>query len=134
MAIALPPDFRQDPAEGVIVYRDQLNAETDFENGELLEMIMKDLGVKYKGVDYSLRDAGVPSPFGTYIARGDGIYLSGMEAPVTVNMYFIYDFAGWYDDESGVVYNQPGYCLFNFLANCLYWAPGNVLKLNLSTP
>ena len=132
-AIALPPDFPETPAVGVILYKGQVNSEADFENGGALEFIMKDLGVKYENIDYSLQYVNIFSPTGKHIANREGIYLSDTNIPIPTPQYIMYRFAGWYYDESGIVYNGDGKC-YLYIVSCLYHIPGNVLKLNLSTP
>ncbi len=128
-AIALPPNFRQNPEDGVILYKNQLNTETDFENGELLEIIMKDLGVDYEIVDLSLYYADVPSPSGKYFIRYDGIYLSNTN---TIFIGHKSGFMGWYFDDSGLVYDKAGRCYISMIgANCIYYILGPVLKLRL---
>lgn len=136
-AIALPPDFPQHPEEGVILYKSQLNSETDFENGEALEIIMKDLGMQYENIDYSLRYADLPSPTGKYVVRNDGIYFSGMNTPVVTPEYagvrFLGGyFRGWYYDESGVVVQRySSFLISNSLIGSHYPIPEPVLKLRL---
>jgi len=133
-AIALPPNFRQNPEEGVILYKSQLNTETDFENGKLLDIIMKNLGVDYDIVDFSLRYTDVLSPTGKYVVRNDGIYLSGTNTPI-VNLGSRYYFRGWYYDESGVVFREIGYDLIHIGAwSSFYYIPSPVLKSRLPAP
>lgn len=96
-AIALPPDFRQNPKSGVVLYKNDL----DLENGEMLEMIMNDLRVDYKIVNYSYYYNTASSPTMKYEARNNKIYLSGTDALILdiSNLSFI----GWYYDESGII-------------------------------
>lgn len=107
--IALAPDFRQHHG-GVIFSGSSLGLVTSNTSGKLLEQLMKDLGVDYKIVDFSLEYADIPSPMGRYTVRGDGIYLSGTNTPV-VTRYMGYSFRGWYYDESGVVFQDAGHDL-----------------------
>lgn len=130
-AIALPAGFPENSEAGVVLYESQLNSETEFENGEALEFIMKDLGVKYENIDYSLRYVDVFSPTGKYFANREGIYLSNTNSLIPTPEYIMYRFVGWYYDESGIVYNAYGRCYLSIFASCLYEIPGNVLKLNL---
>ena len=126
-AIALPLNLQQNPEKGVILYRSAQN----MESGESIENLMKDLGVPYENIDYSLQYVEIPSPSGRYIARREGIYFSKTGAPLMTDKNIMYRFVGWYYDESGVAYNAGGKCYFSILLSCLYHIPGNVLKLNL---
>ena len=130
IAIALPPDFPKTPSVGVILYESPQNVE----NGVSIEILMKDLGVKYENIDYSLRYVNIFSPTGKYFANREGIYLSDTNTPIPTPQHIMYRFAGWYYDESGIVYNEYGKCYLIILTTCLYHIPGNVLKLNLATP
>jgi hypothetical protein len=133
-AIALPPNFRQNPEKGVFLYKNQLSTETDFEDGELLEIIMKDLGVDYEIVDFSRFDANAPSPTGKYIVHHDGIYISRTNTQVVTSGMGNY-FRGWYYDESGVVVQGGGYYLITLPGTSShYYIPSPVLKLRLPTP
>ena len=129
-AIALPPNFRQNPQKGVILYKNQENTE----NGESLEVIMKNLGKGYEIVDFSLNYADVPSPTGRYIVRGDGIYLSETNIPVVTRNMGWY-FKGWYYDESGVIVQGGGYSLITLPGtSSFYDIPTPILKLRLPAP
>jgi hypothetical protein len=136
--IALAPNLRQNPQGNVIYYKNQLNSETNFEDGEVLKQLMKDLGVKYELVDLSYRYADVRSPTGKYILRDDGVYLLGMDRPA-VTLSSRYSFRSWYYDESGVVIREPGYHLID-LGSAFgssfeyYYIPGPVLKVPLPAP
>jgi hypothetical protein len=104
--IALSINFRQHPKDNVIISQFSLgSASSSAKNGELLEQLMKDLGVDYQTIDFSLMYADVPSPTGKYIVRGDGIYLSKINTPVVSHDMGWY-FRGWYYDESGVVFHE----------------------------
>ena len=103
-AIALPPDFRQNPKGSVILYKNSLTTGEDFEDGELLEIIMNDLGLDYKIVDSSFRYSDATSPSRKYVARHDGIYLSGTNALILDTPDS--SFTSWYYDESGVVIQE----------------------------
>ncbi|NOT03417.1 MAG: hypothetical protein HOP27_02340 [Anaerolineales bacterium] len=130
--IALPSNFRTNENGGV-VFSWYSNVS---ENGEILEQLMKDLGVDYEIVDFSLKYANIPSPTGRYIVHGDGIYISETHTPVITRDMGLY-FGGWYYDESGVVFRQPGYDLINFgpdFGGGYYYIPGPVLKLLLPAP
>jgi hypothetical protein len=135
--IALAPDFRQHPGENVIFSESSLGSVDYSEQGKLLELFMKYLGVGYEIVDFSLYYADVPSPTGRYIVRGDGIYLSGTNIPV-VDRDMGWYFGGWYYDESGVVLREVGYDLINFGPDFgggdYYYIPGPILKLRLPAP
>lgn len=139
--IALSPDFRQNPEGNVIYYKSFSNAEKRYENEEVLEKLMKELGVKYEIVDFSLLYTDVPSPTGKYIVRNDGIYLSGTNMLVVTPQYAgrrnnLKDyFMSWYYDESGVVVQGAGYNLIHIGAWASYYhIPSPVLKLRLPTP
>ncbi|MBI5963534.1 MAG: hypothetical protein HY863_08690 [Chloroflexi bacterium] len=134
--IALSPDFRQHPERNVIFSQYALSQGTNPRKGELLEQLLKDMGKGYEIVDFSLQYSDVPSPTGRYIIRGDGIYISGTHTPVVTRDMGLY-FGGWYYDESGVVFRQPGYDLINFgpdFGGGYYYIPGPVLKLRLPAP
>ena len=126
-AIALPLNFPQNLEKAVILYKNEQNTE----NGESIEILMKDLKVKYENIDYSLRYIEIPSPNGRYIASREGVYFSETGAPLMTDKNIMYRFVGWYYDESGIVYNAGRECYLIILTNCLYGIPGNVLKLNL---
>ena len=133
--IALSPDFRQHPEENVIFSQSSLGSiNENYKNGELLEQLMKDLGMNYEIVDFSLQYADIPSPTGRYIVRGDGIYLSETNTPVMIRDMGWY-FKSWYYDESGVVFQDAGYYLIDLPeASGLYYIPNPVLKLSLPVP
>ena len=132
--IALSPDFRQNPEGNVIYFKSPFNAEKRYENVEILEKLMKDLGVDYYIVDFSLLYTDVPSPTGRYIVRKDGIYLSEMNMRV-VTHYMGWYFRSWYYDESGVVVQGAGYDLIHIASwSSFYYIPSPVLKLSLPAP
>jgi hypothetical protein len=136
-AIALPPDFRQNSEEGVILHKSHLNKGTDFENGEFLEQLMKDLGVDYEIVDLSLAYADIPSPTGRYVVRNDGIYFSGTDFSIvnreyTGGRFMGRYFKGWYYDESGVVVQGfTDYLFTTLLGGRFIPISRPILKLNL---
>ena len=138
IAIGLSANFRQNPEGNVFYYLRDPNTGIEFENGEALEQLMKDLGVKYKLVDLSYRyflSADIPSPTGRYILRDDGIHLLGMDKPV-IPLHSRYRFVGWYYDDSAVVIRKPGYYLIDlgsaFGSSFEYfYIPGPVLKVHL---
>ncbi len=138
--IALSPDFRQNPEGNVIYFKSPPSAEKRYENEEVLEKLMNDLGVKYEIVDLSLQYKDIPSPTGKYTIRSDGIYLSGTNTPVVTREYtgkrFIGDyFVSWYNDETGVVLQGGGYSLITFPGvSSFYDIPVPVLKLRLPAP
>jgi hypothetical protein len=128
-AIALPPDFRQNPEKGVVLYKHEQNTK----NGESIEILMKESEVNYENIDYSLQYIEISSPNGRYVASREGIYLSETGTPIQIPEYIMYRFVGWYYDESGIIYNAGFKCYFSILLSCLYYIPGNVLKLSLPT-
>jgi len=146
MAIALSPDFRQNPEGNVIYFKSPTNG--DFEDGEMLEKLMNDLGVKYKIVDFSpsyyyemdihyYYNTDILSPTGKYVVQDDGIYLS--ETKTAVLNRDMSDFQGWYYDESGVVVRKAGYCLIedsnpDFGVGYHFCIPGTILKMRLPAP
>ncbi len=139
--IALSPDFRQNPEGNVVYYKSFFNAEKRNENEEVLEKLMKELGVDYDIVDFSLHYTDVPSPTGRYVVRDDGIYLSGTNTLVVTPQYasrrhnLIDYFRSWYYDESGVVVQGAGYDLIHIGAwASYYYIPNPVLKLRLPGP
>jgi hypothetical protein len=132
--IALPPDFRQHPERIVIFSQYALSQGTNPKEGELLEQLLKDLGVNYEIVDFSLHYVDVPSPTSSYIVRGDGIYLSETNTPVMAR-YMEYYFRSWYYNESGVVFQELGPFLINSpLFGTHYLFPTPVLKLRMPAP
>ena len=133
--IALSTNFRQHPEDNVIFSQFSLgSASLSAKNGELLEQLMKDLGVDNEIVDFSLRYTDVPSPTGKYTVRSDGIYLSETNTPVATRDMGYY-FRGWYYDESGVVFQEGAGYLFNFLeSQGSYRIPSPLLKLRLPAP
>ena len=133
--IALAPDFRQHREGNVIFSGSSLGRVTSNTSGELLEQLMKDLGVNYEIVDFSLRYTDVASPTGKYTVRSDGIYLSETNTPV-VTRDMGYYFRGWYYDESGVVFQEGAGYLFNFFPESqgTYRIPSPLLKLRLPEP
>jgi hypothetical protein len=123
--IALAPNFREHPEGNVIYYKGSEK------NGEALERLLDDLGVKYEKVDLSLQYTDVPSPTRRYTVREDGVYLFGTETPV-IKSNMRYSFVGWYHDESGIVFRSPGYFLFHIGAwSSFYYIPKPVIKLRL---
>ena len=132
--IALDSDFRQHPEKNVIFSGSSLGRVTSNTSGELLEQLMKDLGVDYEIVDFSRYDANVPSPTGKYIVHYDGIYISGTNTQVLTSGMGHY-FRGWYYDESGVVVQGGGYSLITLPGtSSFYYIPSPVLKLRLPAP
>jgi hypothetical protein len=133
--IALSTNFRQHPEDNVIISQFSLgSASLSAKNGELLEQLMKDLGVDYEIVDYSLRYTDVLSPTGKYTVRSEGIYLSETNTSVVARDMGWY-FRGWYYDESGVVFQEGAGYLFNFLeSQGSYRIPSPLLKLRLPAP
>ncbi|MEK6751447.1 MAG: hypothetical protein AABZ00_04195 [Chloroflexota bacterium] len=136
MLIALSPDFRQTVQQNVILSQSSLGTHSEgFENGELLEQLMSDLGVEYEIIDFSLRYADVPSPTGKYVVRKDGIYLSSADVPVITREYMRSmggGFKGWYYDESGVIIALDSYYYYrNSFWNSRFPLPRPILKLNL---
>jgi hypothetical protein len=130
--IALAPDFQQ-RHEGVIFSGSSLGQVTTNTSGELLEQLMKNLGVDYEIVDLSTtRYADIPSPTGKYVVRSDGIYLSGTNTPVVTRQYMGGRFKSWYYDESGVVVHDPGHNLLLIPGGGgIFYLPNPVLKLRL---
>ena len=132
--IALAPEFRQHPEGNVIFSQISLGSVTNPERGKLLESLMKDLGVGYEIVDFSLKYTNIPSPTGRYVVRNDGIYLLETNIPVVCGDMGYY-FRGWYYDESGVVFQEPGYFLISgALTGSHFPFPRPILKLYLTTP
>jgi hypothetical protein len=129
--IALSSDFRDNPNGRVILSQNSLEGGASAEEGKVLEQLMKDLGMDYEVVDFSLNYADVPSPTGRYIVRGDGIYLSKTNTPVITRDMGFY-FRGWYYDESGVVFKEGASYLISFPEFQGYYpVPTPVLKLRL---
>lgn len=134
--IALSPDFHQHPERNVIFSQFSLGSVNSAKDGELLEQLMKNLGVNYQIVDFSLKYTDVPSPMGRYAVHGDGIYLSETHTPVVLRDMGGY-FGGWYYDESGVILRMAGYDLINLgpdIGGGYYYVPGPVLKFYLPKP
>ncbi|HNC09060.1 MAG TPA: hypothetical protein PLX14_10175 [Anaerolineales bacterium] len=134
--LALAPDFKHNPNRSVILFQSSLGHISEgFTNGELLEPLLHDLGVKYELVDYSLAYADVPSPTGKYIVRHDGIYLSNTNTLVLSSIWKLgFGFRGWYYDESAVVVHggHSGYLYHSsFTPHVSHPIPLPVLKLNL---
>jgi hypothetical protein len=122
--IALSSDFRTNPSGRVILLGD----------GRSREQLMKDLGVKYKIVDLSLRYADIPSPTGKYIVRDNGIYLAETNL-LLVDRHMKYYFNSWYYDESGVVVQGTGYDLIHIASwSSYYHISSPILKLRLPAP
>jgi hypothetical protein len=138
IAIGLSANFRQNPQGNVFYYLRQPNTGIEFEDGEALEQLMKDLGVKYKLVDLSYRyflSADIPSPTGRYVLRDDGIHLLEMDKPV-IRLHSRYAFVGWYYDESAVIIRESGYHLIDLGSAFgssweFFYIPGPVLKVPL---
>lgn len=125
--IALTSDFRTNQNGRVVL---SLYSNT-LENGKLLEQLMKNLGVDYEIVDFSLYDVDVPSPAGRFYVHYDGIYISGTNTPIVTRNMGVY-FRGWYYDESAVIFQGPEYFLVsNTLIGSHYPHPRPVLKLSL---
>ncbi|MBI5965277.1 MAG: hypothetical protein HY863_17515 [Chloroflexi bacterium] len=132
--IALSPDFRQHPERNVIFSQFSLASVRSAEGGELLEQLMKDLGVDYEVVDFSRYDANVPSPTGRYIVHYDGIYISGTNMQVVTRGMGHY-FKGWYYDESGVVVQDAEHDLLLLPGGGgIFNIPSPILKLRLPAP
>lgn len=131
--IALSPDFRQHPEKNVIFSQYVLSQGESIQKGELLEQLMKNLGVDYQIVDLSLNYADIPSPKGRYVARSGGIYLFETNAPIITRKLKWY-FKGWYYDESGIVLQEAGYYLIDLgpdFGGGFYYIPSPILKLRL---
>lgn len=132
---ALAPDFRQHPEGNVIFSESSLEYDNEtYKNGQEFEKLMKELGVDYQVVDFSLGYADVPSPTGRYVVRGDGIYLS------VTNMLVVsrgeWRFIGWYYNESGVVIQGDLTFLYHatFGGGGVFPVPHPILKLRLPVP
>ena len=139
--IALSPDFRQHPERNSILSQNALSQKPNPNKGELLEQLMKNLGLAYEIADLSTtRYADIPSPMGKYVVRNDGIYLSGTNTPVVTRQYtggrFLGGyFKGWYYDESGVVAQEGTTFLINYsLFGPFIPVPTPILKLHLPAP
>lgn len=134
--IALAPNFHQNPKRNVYFNQSSLGQGADPENGELLVKLLKELGVDYEVIDFSLRYVEVPSPMGRYVIRNDGIFFLGSDIPVITDEYiplvYIRAFNGWFYDDSGIISAQPNYFYFpnNFLLEQLN-LPRPILKLSL---
>jgi hypothetical protein len=129
--IALSSDFRQHPERNVVFSKTPTQtSDGNFENGKVLEQLMKDLGVKYEIVDFSLRYTDVPSPTGKYIVRDDGIYISETNTLVVSREWY---FMGWYYDESGAVIHKGTTFLYHapFGGGVGFPVPHPILKLRL---
>ena len=102
-----------------------------YKEGELLERLMKDLGVDYEIVDFSLDDTDVPSPSGKYVIRKYGIYTSPQGKRI-YQQYMSWHFKNWYYDESGIVFQESGWHLISLPeVQDLYYVPSPILKLRL---
>jgi hypothetical protein len=102
-----------------------------YKRGELLERLMKELGVNYEIVDYSLDDTDVPSPSGKYVVRKYGIYISSQDKLIYQHAMG-WHFKGWYYDESGIVFQESGWHLISLPeVQDLYYIPSPILKLRL---
>jgi|CXWL01.1.fsa_nt_gi hypothetical protein len=126
--IALSSDFRtnQNGRVSLSLYSNSS------ENGEVLEQQMKDLGVDYEVVDFSLRYADVPSPTGKYFIRDDGIYFSNTN---TIAVEYKSGFMGWYFDDSALIFGTGRSCYIPMIgANCLYSFRRPAFKFNLPKP
>jgi hypothetical protein len=130
--IFLSLDFQLYPERNAIFPQNSLGtASLSARKGELLEQLMKNLGVPYEVVDLSLLYADVPSPTGRYIVRSDGIYVSETNEQV-MGRDAAFFFVSWYYDESGVVFQKPGPFLISHpLLGSHYLFPSPILKLHL---
>lgn len=132
--IALSSDFRKDIEERVVISQYVLESGLDAEHGMVLEQLMKDLNFSYETIDFSLRYVDAPSPMRKYIVRNDGVYLSKTNTLIVRRDMGFY-FRGWYYDESGVVFQEPGYFLISgALTGSHFPFPRPILKLYLTTP
>ncbi|HRK89188.1 MAG TPA: hypothetical protein PK152_08645 [Anaerolineales bacterium] len=113
----------------VIFRKSSLDTE---EWGERLENLLKELGIKYEIIDFSLYHTNIPSPENKYYAGFDGIYLMETNQRIPVNAGMFGYFRGWYYDESGVVVQDSGDYLLTLpgISN-VYYIPSPILKLNL---
>lgn len=126
--IALSSDFRTNQNGRVSLSRYSDSSES----GKALEQQMKDLGVDYEIVDFSLRYADVPSPTGKYFIRDDGIYFSNTN---TIAIEYKSGFIGWYFDDSALIFGAGRDCYSYMIgANCLYSFRRPALKFNLPKP
>lgn len=136
--IALSSDFRSNPNGRVIFSGSSIATR----HAELIEKLLRDLGVSYEVVDFSLRFANVPSPTNKYIVHNDAIYLSETEVPIINREYAggrymggYYDigyFRGWYYDESAVIVQDYGDYLLTLPGiSSIYYVPSPILKLRL---
>ncbi len=133
--IALSLNFRQHPEENVVFSQSSLGSSNEgYKNGELLAQLMKNLGVDYEVVDFSLYSGDVPSPTGKYIVSYDGIYISETNIQIGTSGMANY-FKGWYYDESGVVVHDAGHNLLPVPGGGgIFFIRGPVLKLRLPAP
>lgn len=123
--IALSSDFRTNQNGRVSLFLYSNSSE----DGEVLEQQMKDLGVDYEIVDFSLRYADVPSPTGKYFIRDDSIYFSNTN---TIAIEYKSGFIGWYFDDSALIFGAGGDCYIPMIsANCAYSFRRPALKFNL---
>jgi hypothetical protein len=136
--IALSSDFRNPSGTRVIFSQYALSQGANVLKGELLEKLMRELGIDYEVVDLSTtRYSDIPSPTRKYVVRNDGIYLSETDTPIVTREYaggyFMGGyFKGWYFDESGVVAQENYEYLFSSpLGPKFFLIPRPVLKLNL---
>lgn len=126
--IALSSDFRtnQNGRVSLSLYSNSS------ENGAVLEQLMKNLGLDYEIVDFSLRYADVPSPTGKYFIRNDGIYFSNTN---TIAIEYKSGFLGWYFDDSSLIFGTGRRCYIPMIgANCLYSFRRPAFKFNLPEP
>jgi hypothetical protein len=130
--IALAPNFRQNPDKNVIFPQTSFGpVSLGANNGELLEELMKDLGVDYEIVDFSLDYADIPSPTGKYVVRKENIYVSNTNLEIDTDGAFV-NIKSWYYDETGVVVQANYKYLFSSpLGPQFLLIPSPILKLNL---
>ncbi len=140
--IALSPDFRHQPDKNIIFHQSifgQRNVHA--KRGELLEQLVKDLGLSFERIDLSLEFGRIPSPTGKYFASHNGIFLSGTNISLTIDKYppgyylgIGGGFISWYYDESGFVFTQGGnYYVQDSLWGNYFYIPSPILKFFLST-
>ncbi len=139
--IALSPDFRQHTKNSVVFSQYSLEGGADAENGQLLEQLMKELGIDYEIIDpTNTVYAGLLSPTGKYVVRNDGIYLSETNMPIVTSEYTSGrltggDFKSWYYDESAVVAQETAsYLIYDPFFGPYFRIFTPVLKLNLPIP
>lgn len=105
--IALSPDFRQHPDRNVLLSFLSLGSVgSSSEDTELLEQMMKDMGVGYEVVgssySYYYTDINATSPTSRYYLHDSDVYISETNMPFATRKMGFY-FTGWYYDDSGVI-------------------------------